>query len=165
MQRQPKAADFNFLDQCPNGARSLGSVRPIRAGVLIARRLQPRQFPERSRLAADFTGEGGFVAKQGDYSLVMPRPMGVWPAFKVQSPHFPDRAFSFQICRSTQSALFPSWRRHSTRTSECPLGFVDKTPSGMTGSISSNAVSRACPGFIVLSHKRHYDQSANLYRK
>jgi hypothetical protein len=29
----------------------------------------------------------------GDYSLLMPRPMGVWSAFKVQSSHFPGRAF------------------------------------------------------------------------
>jgi len=29
---------------------------------------------------------------KGD-SLVMPRPMGVWPGFKVQSSHFPGRAF------------------------------------------------------------------------
>jgi hypothetical protein len=93
MRRQAKAVDFNLLNQGPNAAKRRGSVRPRAAGVLIARRLQPQRFPERSRLLADFTCEGGFVANQGDSSLVMPRPMGAWPPFKVQSSHFPGRAF------------------------------------------------------------------------
>ena len=59
MQRQPKAADFNLLDQGPNGARRPGSGRPTGADVLVAQRLQPRQLPESSRLVADFMGEDG----------------------------------------------------------------------------------------------------------
>ena len=37
-------------------------------------------------------GQPSTAPPYGDYSLVMPRPMGVWPAFKVQSSHFPGRA-------------------------------------------------------------------------
>ena len=93
MQRRRKTADFNLLNQGPNAARRLGSRHPTRPGVLVAYRLQPWRFREQSRPAADITCEGGFVANQGDSSLVMPRPMGAWPPFKVQSSHFPGRAF------------------------------------------------------------------------
>ena len=37
----------------------------------MAYRLKPQRFPGHSRLAADFTGEGGSVAKQGDLWGVM----------------------------------------------------------------------------------------------
>ncbi len=45
---------------------------------------------------------------EGD-SLVMPRLMGVWPGFKVQSSHFPGRAFQAQSARGARKYRSPLW--------------------------------------------------------
>jgi hypothetical protein len=47
----------------------------------------------------------------GDYSLLMPRPMGVWPAFIVQPSHFPGRAFERSRWAAVYS-LFPIFACH-----------------------------------------------------
>ena len=47
-------------------------------------------------------------ARHGDYPLVIPGPMGVWTDFKVQSSHFPRRAFpnpSFHVSRPSGEAV------------------------------------------------------------